>query len=66
MPLKVERKCHVHALSRISPNQLLLLLLLLFFLYKNIISLSNFVIDLINWKQDFVSCNSISNNTGEE
>ena len=64
MPLKVERKCHVHALSRISPNQLLLLLLL-FFLYKNIISLSNFVIDLINWEQDFVSCNSISNNTGE-
>ena len=61
MPLKVERKCHVHALSRISPNQLLL-----FFLYKNIISLSNFVMDLINWKQDFVSCNSISNNTGEE
>ena len=65
MPVSVERKCHVHALSRISPNQLLLLLLL-FFLYKNIISLSNFVIDLINWKQDFVSCNSISNYTGEE
>ena len=65
MPVSVERKCHVHALSRISPNQLLLLLLL-FFLYKNIISLSNFVIDLINWKQDFVSCNSISNNTGEK
>ena len=62
MPVSVERKCHVHALSRISPNQLLLL----FFLYKNIISLSNFVIDLINWKQDFVSCNSISNYTGEE
>ena len=65
MPVSVERKCHVHALSRISPNQLLLLLLL-FFLYKNIISLSNFVIDLINWKQDFVSCNFISNYTGEE
>ena len=64
MPVKVERKCHVHALSRISPNQLLLLLF--FFLYKNIVSLSNFVIDLINWKQDFVSCNSISNNTGEK
>ena len=64
MPVKVERKCHVRALSRISPNQLLLLLF--FFLYKNIISLSNFVIDLINWKQDFVSCNSISNNTGEK